>query len=124
MEAKVQPISRDLVDVPFAAAESGTEPLTWGQKAIFLDMQDSGNQFSMGGRLRLPEGSTVGDAAARLSGLMHRHAALRMRLGTDSAGHLCQKIARSGRMDLDVHTISDDADRADVLRYAADLMDN
>src|SRR5215471_7523821 len=124
MGAVVQPISRDRHDVPFAAAEFGTERLTWGQKAIFQDMQDSGNQFSMGGRLRLPEGSTIGDAAARLSGLMRRHAALRMRLRTDSAGHLRQEIARSGRMDLDIHTISDDADRADVLRYAADLMDN
>ena len=62
-------ISRDRMVVQFAGARAGTEPLTWGQKAIFQDMQDSGNQFSMGGRLNLPDGSTVDDAAARLRGL-------------------------------------------------------
>jgi hypothetical protein len=97
--------------------------LTWGQKAILQDMQDSGNQFSMGGRFELPESSTVEDAAARLSGLVGRHAALRMRLGTDSAGRPCQEVARSGQIGLDILTIPDDADRADVARYAADLMD-
>ena len=109
--------------VQFAGAEAGTQPLTWGQKAIWQDMQDSGNQFSMGGRFELPEGSTVEDAAARLSGLMGRHAALRMRLGTDSAGRPCQEIAGSGQMGLDILTVPDDAGRADVARYAADLMD-
>jgi hypothetical protein len=111
--------SRDTVVVEFAGAEAGTEPLTWGQKAIFSDMQDSGHQFSMGGRFGLPEGSTVADAAARLSGLMGRHAALRMRLGTESAGRLCQEVTGSGQMSLDILTLPDDAD---VARYAADLM--
>jgi hypothetical protein len=116
-------ISRDRVVVRFAGAQACTVPLTWGQKAIFQDMQDSGNQFNMGGRLGLPEGSTVEDAAARLSGLMVRHAALRMRLRTDSAGRLCQEVAGSGQVGLDILTIPDDAERADVARYAADLMD-
>jgi hypothetical protein len=116
--------SQDRMAVQFTGAEAGTEPLTWGQKAILQDMQDSGNQFSMGGRLGLPEGSTVEDAAARLSGLMGRHAALRMRLGTDSAGRLCQEVAGSGQMGLDILMIPDDADRGDVARYAADLMAN
>ena len=97
--------------------------MTWGQKAIFQDMQDSGNQFSMGGRLDLPEGSTVEDAAARLSGLMVRHAALRMRLRIDSAGRLGQEVAGSGQTGLDILAAPDDAERADVARYAAHLMD-
>jgi hypothetical protein len=99
------------------------QPLTWGQKAILQDMQDSGNQFSMGGRYGLPEGSTVEDVAARLGGLVGRHAALRMRLATDGAGRLCQEIAGSGRIGLDILTIPDAADRGDVARYAADLME-
>lgn len=109
--------------VEFTGAESGTATLTWGQKAIFQDMQDSGNQFNMGGRLELPQGSTADDAAARLSGLMVRHAALRMRLHTDSAGRLRQEVAGSGQIGLDILTIPDDADQAQVARYAADLMD-
>ena len=106
--------SRDRVVVQFTGAAAGTEPLTWGQKAILQDMQESGSQFSMGGMIDLPEGSTVEDAAARLSGLMGRHAALRMRLGTDDAGRLCQEVAGSGQTSLDILTIPDDADRADV----------
>ena len=119
-----EPASRDRVAVPFAGAEAGTQPLTWGQKAILEDMQASGNQFSMGGRYELPEGSRVEDAAARLSGLVGRHAALRMRLGTDGAGLLCQEIAGSGRIGLDILSLPDDADRAGALRYAAELMES
>jgi Condensation domain len=118
-----EPASKDRVVVPFAGAEAGTQPLTWGQKAILQDMQDSGNQFSMGGRFGLPEGNTVEDAAALLSGLVARHAALRMRLGTDRAGRLCQEVAGPGQTGLDILTLPDDADRDDVARYADDLMD-
>ncbi len=112
--------SRDRIIVRFTGAEGGTEPLTWGQKAIWQDMQDSGDQFSMGGRIELPQGSTVDDAAALLSGLMCRHAALRMRLASDSAGRPGQEVAGSGQIGLDILTIPDDADSA---RYAAELMD-
>jgi Condensation domain len=116
-------VSRDRMVVTFAGAEAGTQPLTWGQRAIWQDMQASGNQFSMGGRFELPEGSTVEDAAARLSGLMVRHAALRMRLATGRAGRPCQEVSASGQAGLDILTLPDDAGRAGVARYAADLMD-
>ena len=116
-------IRQDRMVVEFNGAQAGTEPLTWGQKAILQDMQDSGNQFSMGGRLTLPEGSTLQDAVAGLRGVTVRHAALRMRLGTDNAGRLCQQVAGSGQLCLDILTTPDDADPADVARYAADLMD-
>ena len=118
-----EPASRDRVVVQFAGAQAGTQPLTWGQKAILQDMQDSGNQFSMGGRYELPEGSSVEDAAARLSGLVGRHASLRMRLRTDGAGRVCQEVAGSGRIGLDIMAVPDDASRSDVTRCAADLME-
>jgi len=111
--------SRDRIVVRFTGAEAGTEPLTWGQKAILQDMQDSGDQFSMGGRIELPQDWTVEDAAALLSGLMGRHAALRMRLGSDSAGRPGQEIAGSGQIGLDILTIPDD----DTTPFAAELMD-
>ena len=98
--------------IQFTGAEAGTQPLTWGQQAIWQDMQDSGNQFSMGGRLDLPEGTTVEEAARRLSRLIGRHPALRMRLETDSAGRPCQEIAGSGQIGLDILTLPDDADHA------------
>jgi hypothetical protein len=109
--------------VPFAGAQAGTAPLSWGQKAIWQDMRASGNQFSMGGMTGLADGSTVADAAARLSGLMSRHAALRMRMGTGAGGRPCQQIAGSGEIGLDILTIPDSTGRADTARYADHLMD-
>jgi hypothetical protein len=114
-------IRRDRMVVNFAGADAGTESLTWGQKAIFRDMQESGNQFNMPGRMHLPDGSTVDEAACRLAGLMSRHAALRARLSTDSAGRPCQVVARSGRIGLDILTMPDDADPADIAGFLADL---
>jgi hypothetical protein len=119
----VERIVKDRMVVKFAGARAGTESLTWGQKAILQDMHDSGSQFSMGGMADLPEGSTVEAVAALLSGLIGRHAALRMRLGTDDAGRLCQEIAGSGQTGLDILTIPDDSDPADIARFVADLID-
>ena len=119
----VEPLRRDRMVVPFTGGEAGVEPLTWGQRAIMLDMQASGSQFSMPGRMGLPEGITIEEAAARLSGLMGRHAALRARLRTDGAGHPSQEIARSGETSLDILTIPDDTDQAGLARYAVELFD-
>jgi len=110
-------ITKDRMVVRFAGAEAGAEPLTWGQKAILRDMRESGNQFSMQGRMDLPEGGTIEDAAARVNGLLVRHAALRMRLGTDHAGRPCQEVAGSGEFGMDILNLPDDLDRADVARY-------
>ena len=116
--------SRDRVVVQFTGTEAGTEPLSWGQKAILQDMQDSGRQFSMPGMMTLAQGSTVEDAAAHVRGLMGRHAALRMRLRTDGGGRLGQEIAGSGQIGLDILTFPDDADPADVDRYARDMFES
>jgi hypothetical protein len=117
-----EPATQDRMVVQFTGTEAGTEPLTWGQKAILQDMRDSGNQLTMWGRRGLTDGSTVEDAAARLSGLVGRHAALRMRLGTDSAGRPCQDVAGSGEIGLDILTLPEDADPAGVVRYADQLL--
>lgn len=116
-------ISQDLMDVAFSGAQGGTEPLTWGQKAILQDMRDSGNQFTMFGLTDLPEGSTIADAAGLLSDLVGRHQALRMRLGTDSSGRPCQEVAASGQTSLHIRTLPHDVDRKVVDEYAYDLMD-
>jgi hypothetical protein len=110
-------IGHDRLTVPFTGADSGTEPLTWGQKAIWQDMQESGNQFNMPGMLDLPQGSTIEDAAARVRSLLVRHASLRMRLGAGPAGRPCQQVAGSGEFGLDVLTFHDSASRDDIARY-------
>jgi len=53
--------------------------------------------------------------------VMSRHAALRMRLGTDAAGRPCQEVAGSGQIGLDILTIPDDTDRAEIARYVDHL---
>lgn len=117
-----EPASHDRIAVQFAGAEAGSGPLTWGQKAIWQDIQESGSQFSMGGWLELPAGSTIAGAAAVMSGAMGRHAALRMRLAADGAGRMGQEIAGSGQASLDILTLPDDCDPAYAAQYAADLM--
>jgi hypothetical protein len=114
----------DRVDVPFAGAEAGTEPFTWGQKAIWQDMQASGNQFTMHGMVQLPEGSTVSTVADQLAGLISRHASLRMRLVTGDAGGPCQEIAGTGQADLYVLTLPDDTDRAGVRDFLYRFMNS
>ncbi len=118
-----EPTSQDRIFVDFTGAEAGTAPLSWGQKAILQDMQESGSQFNMGGMLELREGSSVDDAAACLRDLTSRHAALRVRLRTDPAGGICQEVAGSGQLGLDILTMPDGAGQADVARYAWHLMD-
>jgi hypothetical protein len=112
----------DRIDVPFAGAEAGTEPLTWGQKAIWQDMQASGNQFTMHGMIQQPEGRTIGTVVDQMAGLISRHASLRMRLVTGDAGGLCQEIAGTGQADLHVLTLPDDTDRAGVRDFGFRFM--
>jgi hypothetical protein len=116
------PVSLGRIDVPFAGTEAGTEPFTWGQKAIWQDMQASGNQFTMHAMIKLPGDSTAGVVADQMAGMISRHASLRMRLVTDEAGRPCQEIAGTGQTDLYILTLPDDTDQAGVWEFAYRLM--
>ncbi|WP_089157740.1 condensation domain-containing protein [Micromonospora sp. NBS 11-29] len=109
------------VPVPFAGPGAGTAPLTWGQKAIMQDMRETGWTHNVSGFNPLPAGATVEQVAAELAGLMTRHPALRMRLGTDDRGGPCQVVSAAGETTLDVVDVPDDADPADVAKYAYEL---
>ena len=116
---------REQLAVRFEGVRAGTEPLTWGQKAILQDMRESsGHQFSMPGRIDLPDGSTVEAAAARLSGLMGRHAALRLRLKANGSGPVSQEVVAAGQTSLDILTMPDDAGPADIEQLLDDLWTN
>jgi hypothetical protein len=127
--------SRDQIAVPFAGP-AGTAPLTWGQKAILIRMREAGWRESgwrregAYGRLASltagfyteePEGTTIEDVAAQVSDMMSRHAALRLRLGTDADGRPCQLVSGSGEIPLDIVTVPDADDPADVTKYANEL---
>ncbi len=122
MPAMHEQIGQDRTVVKFSGAEPGAGPLTWGQKAILRDMGDYSTQFSMGGMTHLAPGSTIEDAGARLTELMRRHAALRSRLSSDSSGHPGQEVAESGQVDLDILTIPEGVDGADIGRFLDELM--
>jgi len=127
--------SQDRIAVPFSGP-AGTAPLTWGQKTTLIRMREAGWRESgwrregTFGRLAAfsaafytpePEGTTVEEVAAQISDMTARHAALRLRLGTDSGGRPCQVVAGSGRVFLDIVTIPDADDPADVTTYANEL---
>lgn len=111
---------REKVVVPFSGPETGTAPLTWGQKAVWQDMQATGESLSLAGIHELPAGTTVADVAAALASLIGRHPALRMRLGTAAPGRPCQVVSGSGEVAFDIVTIPDDA--AGAADFALALM--
>ena len=126
---------QDRITVPFSGS-AGTAPLTWGQKTTLIRMREAGWRESgwrregTFGRLAAfsaafytaePDGATVEDVAAQISDMMSRHAALRLRLGTDSSGRPCQLVSGSGQVPLDIVTMPDADDPADVTKYANEL---
>jgi hypothetical protein len=127
--------SQDQITVPFSGP-AGTAPLTWGQKTTLIRMREAGWRESgwrregTFGRLTAlsaafyttePEGTTVADVAAQISDMMSRYAALRLRLGTDPSGRPCQLVSGSGQIPLDIVTIPDAEDPAEVTKYANEL---
>jgi Condensation domain len=126
---------QDRISVPFDGP-AGTAPLTWGQKTTLIRMREAGwresgwRREATFGRLAAftaafytaePEGTTVEDVAEQISDMMSRHAALRLRLGTDPSGRPCQLVSGSGHVPLDIVTIPDADDPEDLTRYANEL---
>jgi|SRR5580658_99343 hypothetical protein len=115
-------IRRDQVAIAFSGAQAGTAPLTWGQKAIWQDIQDNRDQFSMFGSLSLPEHSTVASVTAQLAELIVAHDALRTRLRTGPGNRLYQQAAGSGEIGLDIWTLPGNADRVNRARCLEHLI--
>jgi Condensation domain len=126
---------QDQITVPFAGP-AGTAPLTWGQKTTLIRMREAGWResgwrregtfgrlaaFTAGFYTAEPEGTRVEDVAGQISDMVSRHAALRLRLGTDSSGQPCQLVSGAGQIPLDVVTVPDDDDPADVTKYANEM---
>jgi hypothetical protein len=71
------------VNVPFAAADSGSGPLTWGQLAIWDAIERTApddRYFNFGRILKVPGMRTPAEVCAALGGLVAAHGALRTRL--------------------------------------------
>jgi hypothetical protein len=88
--------------VPFAGDGSGTEELTWGQRALWRSMQRTGRSLAMAGAQRLPAGTTIDLVVAGLRFVLSRHQALRTRLRFGPDGRPLQALASSGEVALDL----------------------
>lgn len=98
------------IPVEFAGSGAGTAPLTWGQKAIMQDMRETGWTHNISGAIPLDKGITVDEVAEQLRHFMNNYPALRMRLGFDAHGNVCQTVSNSGEVVLDVFDVADDVD--------------
>ncbi|MFE0149963.1 condensation domain-containing protein [Nonomuraea sp. NPDC059007] len=78
----------------FAARDSGTAPLTWGQRAIWEAIQRTApddHYFNFGRVLKVPGRRSAAEVTRALGALVERHGALRTRLGDRAEQRLFAK---------------------------------
>ncbi|HEX8081774.1 MAG TPA: condensation domain-containing protein [Jatrophihabitans sp.] len=116
----VQPVESRVV-LPFSSTVAGPAPLTWGQKAVLQDIRESGFSLNASGAQALAEGDTAETLAARLSSLVSRHPALRVRLDTDAQGRDSQVVVGSGEVAVEVLDFGGEDDPVEVGKYIDQL---
>ncbi|MFG1849339.1 condensation domain-containing protein [Micromonospora carbonacea] len=102
-----------VLDLPFAAGEAASGPLTWAQSVMWDAMQWFGkeaNQFNIGQPLVLAEPVGQARLLASLRGLVEAHQTLRTRYVARS-GQPRQEVHASGRYDVAVADGHDDPAR-------------
>ncbi len=115
-----EPSGPQRVLVPFSGSQTGTAPLTWGQRAVWQGMQACGHSLCLAEFRRMPDGATAEDVAAQFAGLVSRYPALRTRFEAAPGGP-DQVVHGSGEVAVDIVTMPEDATPRDVLRYTLDL---
>jgi len=116
----LQPAESRLV-VPFAGTVSGRAPLTWGEKALLQDQQETGLALNATGAQNLAPGTTVESAAARLGRLMSAQPALRVRLGAAADGSRYQQVHTGGEVAVEVMDFADSDDPYEVAAFTEGL---
>ena len=104
----------ELVRVEFTGEGSGTEELTWGQRAIWHSWHTTGIAEWDGGVMPLAEGMTVEKMATLLEFMMIRHQSLRTRFRIDEDGTIWQTVSESGEIELEVIDIDEADDPAAI----------
>ncbi|WP_205314799.1 condensation domain-containing protein, partial [Nonomuraea lactucae] len=87
--------------VEFAAPDSGTAPLTWGQRAIWETIERTApddHYFNFGRVLKVPGARSVAEVGAALGALVERHGSLRTRTGDPA----CQVLEAGGRLPVEI----------------------
>jgi Condensation domain len=106
---------------PFSGPQAGTAPLTWGQRAVWQDMQAADRSMCLAEVSRPPAGTTAEHIVTRLGALIGRHPALRTRLEGGPPDGPRQVVHASGDVGVDIVTMPDDATAGDVEEYASRL---
>ena len=125
MPVDVRPMEQ--IPVRFSGAGAGRAPLTWGQKQVLRNMEESGQTLNMSDVQPLPPGTRVSEVAATLAGLVSRHPALRTRISVQQGGSLRQVATESGELFLQVADMPERPDEAEFnartreIRYAQAL---
>ena len=115
------------IPVRFSGPGAGCASLTWGQKHVLHNMEESGQTLNMSDVQPLPPGTKVSEVAATLAGLMSRHPALRTRFPAAQDGSMRQVAAESGELFLEVADMPEHPDEAEFeariheIRYAQAL---
>ncbi|MGW0480773.1 condensation domain-containing protein [Nonomuraea sp. NPDC003214] len=89
--------------IRFSAPDSGTAPLTWGQRAIWEAVERTApddHYFNFGRVLKVPGTRTVAEVTVALTALVERHGSLRTLLA-DPVG---QRLEATGRIPVEVTT--------------------
>ncbi|MFC1433741.1 condensation domain-containing protein [Streptacidiphilus sp. N1-3] len=95
------------VPVDFTGEGAGVDELSWGMWEIWHAMSGQNSSLPIGGRVPLPEGTTVADVAEELRYLMTRFPSMRTRLRFDAEGWPTQQLFGSGRTALEVYDAGD-----------------
>jgi hypothetical protein len=99
--------------VDFEGDGAGVGELSWGQREIWLTMQERKTWLPIGAVQPLPAGYTLDDAAADLRFVMSRYPTMRTRLRFEADGPK-QVVAGSGRISLEIVDVADGDDPAEV----------
>jgi len=101
------------IPVRFDGPETGTAPLSWGQRELWHIMESKHIWLPIGAAPPLPPGTTVADALADLAFVMGRYPSMRTRLRLDPEGPK-QVVVASGEISLEIVDAPADADPAEV----------
>ncbi|MFI6294269.1 condensation domain-containing protein [Nonomuraea sp. NPDC050790] len=96
------------MNADFAARDSGTAPLTWGQRAIWEAIRRTApddHYFNFGRVLKVPGRRSAAEVTRALAALVERHGALRTRLGDQAE----QRLSAKGTLPVEI--VSGDPDK-------------
>jgi hypothetical protein len=101
--------------VRFDGGSTGAGGLSWGQRELWLVIEEKHNWLPIGTVLPLPAGTTVEKAAGDLEFTMSSYPTMRTRLRLDPDGPT-QVVHASGELRMEIVDIPDDADPAEAAK--------